>query len=176
MDGLFSFLHSLNIHCLGQVPFGTELWLTKAKCSFDLFQAIKTCSSLDQMRLIVALLCIKNWLNVNALQKPQTNMYTTASVRRKSGSHVFWQEGLKQISISRSTVSNDCKMHPQRSWDSNETQLSESDRQDHSTEEWVGNCCLFLYFLLSSIVKGKVHPNCIFSWFNDLGLDKIWIS
>lgn len=58
MDVLFSCLHSLNIHFLGQVP--TETVTDKGKMqSFEWLQAIKTCSLLDQMRAIVALLCIE---------------------------------------------------------------------------------------------------------------------
>lgn len=48
MEGFVFFpcLHSLNIHFHGQVLSGTELWLTKAKCSSGRLQAFKTCSLL----------------------------------------------------------------------------------------------------------------------------------
>lgn len=131
-------------------------------------QAIKTCSVRDQMRAIVALLCIKSLSKVSPFDSHEQICTPQPDCRGEFRASVFTlisrhdteysSKYCKQWLYSSVTV---MEVDPYRPRKTNGAELRESDRQEYTAEDWSDNSLLFL-ILLPSFVRGQIHPNVFF--------------
>lgn len=145
--------------------------------SFEWSQAIKTCSVRDQMRAIVARLCIKSLSKVSPFDSHKQICTPQPDCRGEFRASVFSDtlisrhdteyssKHCKQWLYSSGTVKN---LKPYRPGKTNGAELSESDREEYIAEDWSDYSLLF-FILLSSFVREKSTQMVVFLTLPRLG-------